>query len=93
VNLSPARRLGRAVPSGRSTREDVDREARLTTLDQFISVAVVEKVAALKTADYFVERARRVDFDAFDRIMTGRVASRRERRTQTGAARYRRDIG
>jgi hypothetical protein len=54
---------------------------------------VVEKVAALKTADYFVERARRADFDALDRIMTGRVASRYGRRTQTRAARYRRNIG
>lgn len=39
------------------------------TLNQFISVAVAEKVAALKTADYFAERARRADVDAFDRIM------------------------
>lgn len=30
-----------------------------TTLNQFINVAVAEKIAALRTADYFRERARR----------------------------------
>jgi hypothetical protein len=32
-----------------------------TTLNQFINVAVAEKVAALRTADYFRERAVRAD--------------------------------
>jgi hypothetical protein len=32
-----------------------------TTLNQFINVAVAEKIAALRTADYFRERARRAD--------------------------------
>ena len=36
-------------------------EAEDTTLNQFINVAVAEKVAALRTADLFRERARRAD--------------------------------
>lgn len=40
-----------------------------TTLNQFINVAVAEKVAALRTARYFEERASRADLDAFDRLM------------------------
>jgi hypothetical protein len=40
-----------------------------TTLNQFIVSAVAEKLAALKTADYFAERAARADFAAFDRLM------------------------
>ena len=40
-----------------------------TTLNQFIVSAVAEKLAALKTADYFAERAARADFTTFDRLM------------------------
>jgi hypothetical protein len=36
---------------------------------QFIVSAVAEKLAALKTADYFAKRASRADFRAFDRLM------------------------
>jgi hypothetical protein len=35
-----------------------------TTLNQFIVSAVAEKLAAMKTADYFAQRAQRGDFDA-----------------------------
>lgn len=35
-----------------------------STLNQFIVSAVAEKLAALKTADYFAERARRGDVQA-----------------------------
>jgi hypothetical protein len=31
--------------------------------------AVAEKLAALKTADYFAKRAARADFSVFDRLM------------------------
>ena len=41
-----------------------------TTLDQFIALAVAEKVAALRTADYLAARAKRADFGAFDRFMS-----------------------
>ena len=43
-----------------------------TTLKQFIVSAVAEKLAALKTADYFAKRAARADFRAFDRLMRRR---------------------
>lgn len=32
-----------------------------TTLNQFINVAIAEKISALRTADYFRERAARAD--------------------------------
>lgn len=35
-----------------------------STLNQFIVSAVAEKLAAMKTADYFAERARRGDLQA-----------------------------
>jgi hypothetical protein len=41
-----------------------------TTLNQFIVTAVAEKLAALRTAAYFAERAERADFEAFDRFMS-----------------------
>lgn len=40
-----------------------------TTLNQFINVAVAEKLAALRTAQYFQERAARADLAAFDRLL------------------------
>ncbi len=36
-------------------------KAEGTTLNQFINVAVAEKLSALRTADYFKERAARGD--------------------------------
>jgi len=36
-------------------------EAEDTTLNQFINVAVAEKIAALRTADFFREHARRAN--------------------------------
>ena len=40
-----------------------------TTLNQFINVAVAEKLAALRTARYFEERASRAKPGGFDRLM------------------------
>ena len=40
-----------------------------TTLNQFINVAVAEKLAALRTDRYFQERATRADLEAFDRLL------------------------
>ena len=40
-----------------------------TTLNQFINVAVAEKLAALRTARYFQERAARADLAVFDRLL------------------------
>jgi hypothetical protein len=51
--------------------EEVAREDGMT-LNQFIVTAVAEKLAALKTADYFAKRAARADFAGFDRLMSRR---------------------
>lgn len=46
-----------------SLKAEAERLAKAegTTLNQFINVAVAEKIAALRTADFFHERARRAD--------------------------------
>ena len=46
-----------------SIKAEAERLAKAegTTLNQFINVAVAEKIAALRTADYFRERARRAN--------------------------------
>jgi hypothetical protein len=46
-----------------SLKSEAERVARAegTTLNQFINVAVAEKLSALRTADYFRERAARAD--------------------------------
>jgi hypothetical protein len=40
-----------------------------TTLNQFINVAVAEKLAALRTARYFQERAARANLAVFDQLL------------------------
>jgi hypothetical protein len=40
-----------------------------TTLNQFINVAVAEKLAALRTTRYFRERMARADLETFDRLL------------------------
>lgn len=40
-----------------------------TSINQFVAMAVAEKVSALETADFFTERKERADMKAFDRIM------------------------
>jgi hypothetical protein len=41
-----------------------------TSLNQFVATAVAEKVAALRTASYFIERRDRADWAAYDRLMS-----------------------
>ena len=55
-----------------SLRAAVDRLAKNegTSANQFIAMAVAEKVSALATADEFERRAKAADFDAFDRVMS-----------------------
>ena len=40
-----------------------------TSLNQFVVVAVAEKLSAMTTADQFAARRARADLDAFDRIL------------------------
>ena len=63
-----------------------------TTLDQFIALAVAAKVAALRTADDLAARAKRADFEEFDRFMsrdTGAPPRRRDLTPSAGAVRGR----
>ena len=55
----------------RSLKEAVERLSRedRTSINQFVSTAVAEKVSALLTAKYFNDRQARADFKAFDKIM------------------------
>lgn len=39
------------------------------SINQFITIAAAQKLSAIRTADYFAERAARADFSAFDRVM------------------------
>lgn len=47
-----------------------------TSVNQFVVLAVAEKVSAIVTADGFVERRVRADMDAFYRIMSSRGGKR-----------------
>ena len=40
-----------------------------TTFNQFVATAEAEKLAAMNTAAFFLERRERADFAAFDKIM------------------------
>lgn len=48
--------------------ERLSREDR-TSINQFVAMAVTEKVSALETARYFENRKARADFKAFDKII------------------------
>ena len=43
-----------------------------TSINQFVAMAVAEKVSALQTARFFEDRKARVDFKAFDKILKRR---------------------
>ena len=58
----------RLLASLKSEAEKVAAEEG-TTLNSFINVAVAEKLAVLRTARYFEERASRAKPGAFDRLM------------------------
>lgn len=40
-----------------------------TSINQFVVMAVAEKISAMITAEYFTERKANADLKAFDRIM------------------------
>ena len=58
----------------RSLKEAVERLSKEdgTSINQFVAMAVAEKVSALQTATYFEDRKARADFKAFDKIMKRR---------------------
>ena len=55
-----------------SVKAEVVRRAKAdgTSFNQFVATAVAEKLAAMNTAAFFAERRGRVDFEAFDRLMS-----------------------
>lgn len=58
----------------RSLKDSVEQLSREdgTSINQFVAVAVAEKVSALRTARYFEDRKAQADFKAFDKIMRRR---------------------
>ena len=55
----------------RSVKAEVENRAKADgiSVNQFVATAVAEKLAAMNTAGFFVERRERADFAAFDRLM------------------------
>jgi hypothetical protein len=55
----------------KSLKEAVERLSKedQTSINQFVTTAVAEKVSALQTARFFEDRKARADFRAFDKIM------------------------
>ncbi len=47
-----------------------------TSINQFVAMAVAEKVSALDTARFFAERRARADFRAIDKILKRRGGER-----------------
>ena len=58
----------------KSLKQAVERLSRQegTSMNQFVALAVAEKVSALETATFFEERRGRADFKAFDKILRRR---------------------
>lgn len=58
----------------RSLKNAVERLSRQdgTSINQFVAIAVAEKVSALEMAWFFEDRKARADFDAFDKILKPR---------------------
>jgi hypothetical protein len=54
-----------------SVKAEVVRRAKAdgTSFNQFVATAVAEKLAAMNTAAFFLERRERVNYAAFDKIM------------------------
>jgi hypothetical protein len=62
----------------RSLKDAVERLSKEegTSINQFVAIAVAEKVSALSTARFFEDRRARADFKAFDKIMRRRGGER-----------------
>ena len=58
-----------------SLKDSVERLSRQdgTSINQFVAMAVAEKVSALQTAHYFENRKAQANFKAFDKIMRRRT--------------------
>ena len=58
----------------RSLKDAVEKQSEEdgTSINQFVVVAVAEKLSAMQTARFFADRKARADFKAFDKIMKRR---------------------
>ncbi len=58
----------------RSLKEAVERLSREdgTSINQFVAMAVADKVSALETARFFADRKARADFAGFDKMLKRR---------------------
>ena len=56
----------------RSIKGEVERWAKRdgVSMNQFMAIAVAEKLSALETIEFFEGRAKRANFAEFDRIMS-----------------------
>jgi hypothetical protein len=55
----------------KSLKEEVARVAKQdgTSINQFIAIAVAEKISALETESFFLKRSKNADLDAFASIL------------------------
>ena len=55
----------------KSLKDEVAKVAKRdgTSVNQFIAIAVAEKISALETEQFFIERAKGADLDAFRAIL------------------------
>jgi hypothetical protein len=55
----------------KSLKDEVAKVAKRdgTSINQFIAIAVAEKISALETERFFTERAKRADMEAFRAIL------------------------
>ena len=62
----------------RSLKQAVKRLSREegTSINQFVVMAVADKISALDTARFFADRRARADFGAFDKILKRRRGER-----------------
>ena len=62
----------------RSLKKAVEQKSKEdgTSINQFVTTAVAEKLAAMHTAEFFASRKARADFKAFDKIMSRRSGKR-----------------
>ena len=55
----------------KSLKDEVARVAERdhTSMNQFIAIAVAEKISALETEEFFIKRAKQADLEAFRSIL------------------------
>ena len=55
----------------KSLKDEVAKAARRdgTSINQFIAIAVAEKISALETEEFFAERAKRADMKTFRELL------------------------